>query len=455
MQAHGDRARRASHEISMHDPLATLYPQHLATVRAHAERALALGGFDHLLIAAGMPGIKFLDDNDYPYAVSPQFKYWLPLINAPGSWIAYTPGAKPKLIFLQPHDYWHVVPAAPSGYWVDQFEIVIVPTAEAAVAELPKGLCATIGEATAAVAGVEINNPQAVLDYLHYHRAYKTPYELALMREANRIGTRAHRAAEAAFRTGASEFDIHMAYLASARQIDAELPYASIVALNAHGATLHYSNFDRSPPERSRALLIDAGASAAGYASDITRTHAMADAWEFQALISSVDSAQQGFAAQVRAGQSYAELHIQAHHVLAGVLREHGFFKMSADSAVESGISTAFFPHGLGHMIGAQVHDVGGFQQSERGGRIERPAGHPFLRMTRVLQPGMVVTIEPGLYFIDMLLAELRGKPFAHDIDWVRVEHFRQFGGIRIEDDVVCTDDAPENLTRDAFAALA
>jgi Xaa-Pro dipeptidase len=67
----------------------------------------------------------------------------------------------------------------------------------------------------------------------------------------------------------------------------------------------------------------------------------------------------------------------------------------------------------------------------------------------------MVVTIEPGLYFIDMLLAELRDKPFAADIDWTRVDHFRQYGGIRIEDDVVCSDGAPENMTRDAFAQTA
>ncbi|MEO8779916.1 MAG: Xaa-Pro dipeptidase, partial [Rhodanobacter sp.] len=289
----------------MHDRLATLYPQHLATVRNHADRALALAGFDHLLVAAGMPGIKFLDDNPYPYAVSPPFKHWLPLINAPGSWIAYTPGAKPKLVFLQPRDYWHVVPDAPNGYWVDQFEIVIVRTAEEAAAELPRRNCATIAEANAMVAGIEVNNPGAVLDYLHYHRACKTPYELELMREANRIGTRAHRAADQAFRRGASELGIHQAYLAAAGQIDAELPYSSIVALNEHGAVLHYMDFTRQPPKRTRSLLIDAGASASGYASDITRTYAAADAGEFQALIESMDTAQQGFVAKVRAGQSY------------------------------------------------------------------------------------------------------------------------------------------------------
>ena len=303
--------------------------------------------------------------------------------------------------------------------------------------------------------GIEANNPPAVLDYLHWYRSYKTPYELELMREASRVGTRAHRAAEQAFRAGESEFGIHMAYLAAASQSDAELPYASIVGLNEHGAVLHYTNFDRKAPAQSRSFLIDAGASAAGYASDITRTYAAADAAEFQTLIDSVDQAQQGFSAKVRAGQSYPELHIHAHHVLAEVLREHGFIRMSAESAVASGVTGTFMPHGLGHPIGLQVHDVAGFQQSERGGTISRPDGHPYLRITRALEPGMVVTIEPGLYFIDMLLEELRGKPVASDINWNKVDAFRKFGGIRIEDDVVCTNDAPENLTRDAFALLS
>jgi len=436
----------------MHEQAAPLYPHHLATLRERADQALALGGFDHLLVAAGTPLRKFLDDQDYPFIANPHFRHWLPLDGAPGSWVVYTPGERPKLVFVQPRDYWHVVPEAPRGYWVEHFDIVTVRSAAEAIAQLPAGRCAVLAPACPGIDGVEVNNPQTVLDYLHWHRSYKTPYELALMREASRIGTRAHSAAEAAFRAGRSEFGIHLTYLAAARQTDAELPYASIVGLNEHGAVLHYTHFDRVPPQESRSFLIDAGASAAGYASDITRTYAAPHAGEFQALIDSLDAAQQGFVAKVRAGQSYPELHLHAHHVIAGVLREHGFIRMSAESAVESGVSSAFFPHGLGHPIGLQVHDVAGFQQSERGGSIPRPDGHPYLRMTRMLEAGMVVTIEPGLYFVDMLLAELRDKPVAADVDWAKVDHFRQYGGIRIEDDVVCTDGAPENLTRDAFA---
>ena len=434
-----------------HD-LAPLYAQHIATLRARADNALARGGFDRLLIAASTPLRKFLDDQDYPFVANPHFRHWLPLTDAPGSWVVYTPGSKPKLIFVQPRDYWHVVPDAPSGYWVDQFDITIVHTHAEAVVALPKGNRAVIAPNCPEINGVEANNPEKVVNYLHWHRSYKTPYELALMRQASLAGTRAHRAAEKAFRAGESEFGIHMAYLAAASQIDAELPYASIVGLNEHGAVLHYTNFDRTPPKQNRSFLIDAGASASGYASDITRTYAAKGHAEFQALIDSVEKAQQGFVSKVKAGQSYPELHIHAHHVLADVLREHGVIRMSAESAVQSGVTATFFPHGLGHPIGLQVHDVAGFQANESGGNIPRPNGHPYLRMTRVLEPGMVVTIEPGLYFIDMLLEELRNKPAAKDVDWAKVDAFRPYGGIRIEDDVVCTNDEPENLTRDAFA---
>ena len=440
-----------------HPDLHALYADHLATLKSRADAALALAGRDHLVIASGTPRYQFLDDRPYPFAVSPWFKHWVPVTKAPGSWLAYTPGKKPKLIYLQPHDYWHVVPEAPAGYWVEHFDITIIREPGEAAQHLPKDVArsAIVGEDNAAVGAYTHDNAGAVLDYLHYHRTYKTPYELAMMRVASKIGARAHRAAEAAFRAGESEFGIHMAYLAAARQTDNELPYSNIIALNEHGAVLHYTELQHAPPARAQSFLIDAGASFHGYASDITRTYASVDAGEFDTLIDAVDDAQRVFCAKVRAGQSYPDLHVHAHHVLAGILREQGFIRMSPESAVESGVSSTFFPHGLGHGIGLQVHEVAGFQQSESGGTIPKPAGHPYLRLTRKLEPGMVTTIEPGIYFIDMLLAELKQKPVAKEVNWEKVDAFRKYGGIRIEDDVVCTDGDPENLTRDAFAATA
>ena len=436
--------------------VAILYRQHLDTVRERADAALARGGFDHLLVPAGTRHYHVFDDRDYPFAVNPQFKAWVPLTDIPGSWIAYTPGSRPKLVYLQPFDYWHVVPGTPAGYWAEHFDIVVIRTPEEASRHLPKDAsrCAILGEPQSALgeyAAYKPNNPQAVVGYLEYHRAYKTPYEVEMMRAATRRGVRGHRAAERAFRAGASEFGIHLAYCQAAGQDANDLPYANIVALDEHAAVLHYTERDRVPPRDSRSFLIDAGGSHAGYACDITRTHAADAGSEFQAMIDAVDAAQLAMCAQVRAGFDYRQLHLDAHLALAGVLRDFGVITVAPEVAVETGVSAAFFPHGIGHGIGLQVHDVGGFAASDAGGTIDKPEGHPYLRLTRVLEPGMVVTIEPGVYFIDMLLDELRERGLGPSVDWARVDEFRPYGGIRIEDDVVCTDGAPVNLTREGF----
>ncbi|WP_395625334.1 Xaa-Pro dipeptidase [Thermomonas sp.] len=433
--------------------LASLYPSHLATLQARAAEALARGGFDHLLVPSGNLHYQLFDDRDYPYAVNPQFKAWLPLTRAPGSWLVVTPGAKPKLLFLQPHDYWHVVPAAPGGHWVEHFDIVVIRTPEEATRHLPKDAsrCAILGEPQGMTGDHLPNNPQAVLAYLEYHRTFKTPYEIAMMREASRIGVRAHRAAERAFRAGSSEFGIHLAYCQAAGQDANDLPYGNIVCLNEHAAVLHYTDRDRIPPTQARSFLIDAGASFGGYASDITRTYS-AQADEFAALIEAVDAAQLKMCDAVRAGTDYRQLHLDAHLALAGILKDFGVITVSPEAAVQTGVSRAFFPHGIGHGIGLQVHDVAGFAESDHGGTIPKPDGHPYLRLTRVLEPGMVVTIEPGIYFIDMLLDEIKQKGLADAVDWARVDAFKPCGGIRIEDDVVCTEGVPLNLTREAFA---
>jgi Xaa-Pro dipeptidase len=435
---------------------AALYPQHLEVLQQRTAEALQRGGFDHLVVPSGGLHYQLFDDRDYPYAVNPQFKHWVPLTRNPGSWLVATPGRRPKLIYLQPFDYWHVVPEAPGGYWVEHFDIVVIRKPEEALQHLPADAsrCAILGEPQSALGAFVPNNPPAVINYLEYQRAYKTPYEVAMMREASRVGARAHRAAERAFRAGASEFGIHLIYCQAAMQDANDLPYSNIVALNEHGAVLHYTERDRLPPKTLRSFLIDAGASHHGYACDITRTYAYDHGSEFQALVDAVDHAQQRMCAQVRAGFDYKQLHLDAHLSLAKILHDFRLINVTPDVAVETGVSSAFFPHGIGHGIGLQVHDVAGFAESDRGGTIPKPAGHPYLRLTRVLEAGMAVTIEPGLYFIDMLLEELKDKGLGPSVNWERVAAFKPFGGIRIEDDVVCTEGEPINLTREQFAAL-
>ena len=162
---------------------------------------------------------------------------------------------------------------------------------------------------------------------------------------------------------------------------------------------------------------------------------------------------QQDIVSEVKAGLDYAALHIRTHEKLAAVLMDLELASGSVDDLIINGVTSAFFPHGLGHLLGIQVHDVGGFMADEGGAVIERPPNHPFLRLTRTLEVDQVLTIEPGLYVIDMLLDNLQGTPGHAMLNQNRIDWLRPFGGIRIEDNVRVLDDGTENLTRDAFAA--
>src|SRR5690606_26777123 len=138
------------------------------------------------------------------------FKAWVPLTAAPDSWILYQPGQPLRLIFLQPDDYWHQPPALPDGYWTSHFSIEVIRDAAEAKAYVSQlSNCALIGEWQTEYAdwGFAEGNPKQLLDRLHYHRAIKTEYELECMRLASVRGARGHEAAEAAFRSGASEYE--------------------------------------------------------------------------------------------------------------------------------------------------------------------------------------------------------------------------------------------------------
>lgn len=438
----------------MSEELARLYPAHLQTVIQRATDALAAGGYDHLLVASGRAAYRFLDDMPVPYYVSPQFKAWLPLIKNPECWIGFTPGRKPVLVYYQPDDYWHETPAAPEGYWLDHFDVRVINDPKDARQHLPaSGRCAILGEIGSTPEELTPNNPPAVLNYLHFQRSAKTPYELANMRLASRRATRAHVAAASAFRAGASEMEIHRSYCAAAGHTDLDLPYGNIVALNEHAAILHYQYQRIDKPSQHHSFLIDAGAQVNGYAADITRTHGGGDS-EFQSLIDAMEALQLQLCDQVRVGRSYPDIHLDTHAGIARILQGQDYVRMTPEAMVQTGVTNTFMPHGVGHPIGLQVHDVAGFMENAAGGFIARPAGHPYLRMTRVLEQDFVVTIEPGLYFIDSLLAALNNGPNSAVINWQKIERMKKFGGIRIEDNVRVTDGKPENLTRDAFALL-
>ncbi|MCH8303228.1 MAG: Xaa-Pro dipeptidase [Proteobacteria bacterium] len=437
--------------------LGALYAEHIETVCARHDHALEQAGANHAVIYSGNPKIAFLDDYQMPFKPNPHFVCWAPLTSLPFSFIVYTPGEKPVLIYFQPHDYWHVVPGTPDGYWTNQFDIRVIHSMDDIGAHLPvnRKNCIIVGEIqdNALGFGIERINPTTAVNILHYARGVKTQYELAVMRLASRRGATGHIAAAAAFRDGLAEFDIHRAYCKAVSHVDPELPYGNIVALNEHGAVLHYTDLEREAPTDLRSFLIDAGAQVHGYASDITRTYSFADQ-RFQELIDRMDAMQQDIVNQVQSGVDFRDLHIGTHKMLAEILVETDLAAGDPDTLLETGVTSAFFPHGLGHLLGTQVHDVGGFMENESGTIIDPPSGHRYLRLTRVLEENMVLTIEPGLYVVDLLLENLRGTPAEGHVNWEGVDWLRPYGGIRIEDNVRVLVNDRENLTRDAFAQL-
>jgi Xaa-Pro dipeptidase len=427
------------------------YADHVARVQATWEHALSAENFDAAVIHSGSQIISFMDDYHYPFRPNPHFLSWLPLTRHDESVLIVRPGEKPVLYFYQPNDYWYLPPADPEAWWADHFDVRPVREPGDWHMGIPVGREAYIGDAPA-IADEQDLNPAGLINRVHVARTRKTPYELACIERAGRIGAAAHVAAEAAFHEGCSEFEIHNRYLQAGQMEDAALPYGNIVALNEHGAVLHYQGRSRQVPDPVYSFLIDGGATVNAYCSDITRTYADHDG-EFADLIVAMDEMQQGLCTEMRAGVDYRDLHVSTHVRIAGILAAAGIIKVSAEEAVETGLSSVFYPHGLGHFLGLQTHDVAGLIDDD-GTPIPRPEGHPFLRLTRVLEAGNVLTVEPGFYFVDVLLKKWRANGNADAINWDKVEQLRPYGGIRIEDNVVVTDAEPVNLTRRAFAEL-
>ena len=129
------------------EALGTLYGAHIDVVRSRHDHALEQAGAAHAVIYSGNPKRAFLDDYYLPFKANPHFLGWVPLTELPFSCVVYTPGATPILVYYQPHDYWHVAPGAPHGYWTRHFDVRIARTADEVIAHLPadREKCIAIG----------------------------------------------------------------------------------------------------------------------------------------------------------------------------------------------------------------------------------------------------------------------------------------------------------------------
>jgi Xaa-Pro dipeptidase len=435
-----------------------LYLEHVRDLEQRVGRVLQEQRFDGLVIHSGsLVKRSRYDDQFWPMRPCPHFMHWVALAE-PDALLVVRAGCPTRLARFAAESFWER-PAPPESEAFEQaFEVVRLRDAAEVRGDLGGGRVAFVGEdgAQAERWGLAPENacPPALIAALDALRTVKSPYEVACLAEANRRARAGHEALRRAFAAGdASELDLHLLFLRATEQDDSETPYKNIVALGANAATLHHIAYGRHAPKRSaESLLVDAGATCRGYAADITRTWTKgtgAAASAFAHLVAGVDALQQRLCASIRLGMPYEELHDASHSQVAAILREVGIVRVGVDEAVASGITRAFYPHGLGHSLGLQTHDVGCGLRAPR-------ADNPFLRNTSDVATGQVFTIEPGVYFIEALLGELRAKPQGSSVDWKLVEALTPLGGVRIEDDVHVLPagagaTTARNLTREAL----
>jgi len=435
-----------------------LYRDHLRTLDRYLADSLERAGkagpsLEAVLFHSGRSQTYHADDREIPFQPCPHFRRWVPL-QGPEHVVLARPGRKPRVVRVRPRDFWYDTSPPPVSYWEEAVELEEVETFEEVLKVLgPLERVAYVGPTPEAAqqAGIPeaLIEPEGLMHPLDWYRATKTGHEISRIERAAEKAAVGHREAREAFLSGASEREIHWVYLHASDQVEYDSPYETIIALDEKGAILHYQNKRGSENAPGNVLLLDAGAGCEGYAADITRTWVRPDIDPlFRTMVEEMDRMERELVAMVRSGRAFLELHVEAHRRTGQLLAKVGLVKTSAEEAFERGITRTFLPHGLGHLLGLQVHDVGGHQAEVDGGRHAPPEEYPFLRNTRTLEPGHVVTIEPGIYFIPMLLEPLRHGEDSGLIDWPLVEKLTPYGGIRIEDNVLATEGEPKDLTR-------
>lgn len=284
-------------------------------------------------------------------------------------------------------------------------------------------------------------------DALTYCRVLKTDWEIEQMKEACRVNDLAFEASMKAIKPGMHEYEIKAVF--NKVQLENGLlqdAYNGIFASGKNASILHYvTNMDQI--KDGDLFLLDSGFECNGYAADYTRTFPSNGKFTpIQAgIYNAVLNAMNTVIEAIKPGVLMEDLHLMASKLMMEGLKELDIVRGDVDEMMENNIFALFFPHGLGHFLGLDTHDVGGYPKGVE--RIDRP-GIKFLRARRELMPGMVITIEPGIYFVPAVLEPAIQDPEkAKYLNVDKVKSLLGFGGIRIEDDILVTEDGYENLT--------
>ncbi|XP_044750162.1 xaa-Pro dipeptidase [Coccinella septempunctata] len=286
-------------------------------------------------------------------------------------------------------------------------------------------------------------------------RVFKTDLEIEVLKYVIEVSSAAHRKVMRCVEAGKSEYQCESEFLHYCYQIGGcrHVSYTCICGTGPNASILHYGHAgapnDRKIKEGDMCLF-DMGANYFGYASDITCSYPVNGKFsEDQKMIyNAVLRANLAVLSSAKPGVSWADLHVLAITTLLEDLKKGGILVGDVQEMLKAGVGAIFQPHGLGHLMGLDVHDVGGYLPNNPP-RPKHVPGVDKLRTARILEERMVLTIEPGCYFIDHLLDQaLKDSNLSKYFVAEAVSKFRNFGGVRIEDDVLITKDGAINLTK-------
>ncbi|OMJ12794.1 Xaa-Pro dipeptidase [Smittium culicis] len=287
-----------------------------------------------------------------------------------------------------------------------------------------------------------------LIDAIHEARVFKEAEEIELMKKVNSISGKAHIDLMKQNLIGKNERNLYSKFVHHILDEGCEREaYTTIVGSGRNSAILHYIRNNANITENSELVLVDAGGSYRGYASDITRTWPVGKHFspEAKQIYQIVLDMQEAVILAAKPGVQWEDMHILANKVAAEGLLKLGILKGNLDSILESFVVGYFFPHGLGHFLGIDTHDCGGYPKGVE--RINKP-GLRYLRVRRELKEGMVLTVEPGLYFVSDLINEAKNtQSISQFIDFDMVDKYFKIGGVRIEDNIVITSTGNFNLT--------
>lgn len=404
--------------------------RHYKALRAALADKLKGAGLIH--VRGGAPLVRN-KDVEYPFRQSSDFLY-LTGVEEPGCHLLIDPKTRRETLFVPRVDNHHRV-------WLGH-----VPSPQEARKLYGVDRVMYSDQLKGAIAKRKLASPALMRDALDDLRACKTEGELELMRKASAVSGAAHAAVMAAARAGMREYQVQALFDSACLKAGMKhMAYPSIIAAGPNAAVLHYGRNDALIKDGDL-LLVDAGAELKGYAADITRTFPVNGRFTRRQrdIYSIVLETQKSCIQRARPGLLSTELHIHSMRVIAEGLKSLGILRGETDGLVENGAVRLFYPHGLTHMLGLDVHDTAGGKRR----KVKNPTKIA-LRFVARLEPGFVITMEPGIYFIPALLRDpaLRRKHRA-SVDFAKAETFLDFGGIRIEDDIVVSASGPAtNLT--------